>query len=56
MAEGIACEGGILSKSIDLLFRAVRASLCLPLAMTELGGKTARHTLMQGHGITELGS
>ena len=44
----------ILSKSMELLFRAVPPSLYLALAMTEPQEKAARHRLMQQHGISEL--
>lgn len=40
-------EGVILSKSMELLFRAVPPSMYLALAMTEPEEKTARHRLMQ---------
>ncbi|MFG0410054.1 conjugative transfer ATPase [Pseudomonas sp. FYR_11] len=52
--SGKYCEGVILSKSMELLFRAVPPSLYLALAMTEPEEKAARHTLMQQHGISEL--
>ncbi|WP_307941975.1 conjugative transfer ATPase [Pseudomonas mosselii] len=52
--SGKYCEGVILSKSMELLFRAVPPSLYLALAMTEPEEKAARHTLMQRHGISEL--
>ncbi|MFJ4346346.1 conjugative transfer ATPase [Pseudomonas sp. NPDC089401] len=52
--SGKYCEGVILSKSMELLFRAVPPSLYLALAMTEPEEKAARHTLMRQHGISEL--
>lgn len=52
--SGKYCEGVILSKSMELLFRAVPPSLYLALAMTEPEEKAERHTLMQQHGISEL--
>jgi len=51
---GKYCESVILSKSMELLFRAVPPSLYLALAMTEPEEKSARHSLMQQHGISEL--
>jgi conjugative transfer ATPase len=47
-------EGVILSKSMEVLFRAVPPSLYLALAMTEPEEKHARYQLMQQHGISEL--
>lgn len=47
-------EGVILSKSMEVLFRAVPPSLYLALAMTESEEKNARFRLMQQHGLTEL--
>ena len=47
-------EGVILSKSMELLFRAVPPSLYLALAMTEPEEKAERFQLMQQHGISEL--
>ncbi|MFJ4443334.1 conjugative transfer ATPase [Pseudomonas sp. NPDC089422] len=52
--SGKYCEGVILSKSMELLFRAVPPSLYLALAMTEPEEKAARHTLMQQYGTSEL--
>lgn len=47
-------EGVILSKSMELLFRAVPPSLYLALAMTEPEEKAERYQLMQQLGISEL--
>ena len=47
-------EGVILSRSMELLFRAVPPSLYLALAMTEPEEKAERFQLMQEHGISEL--
>lgn len=47
-------EGIILSKSMELLFRAVPPSLYLALAMTEPEEKAERYQLMQQYGISEL--
>ena len=47
-------EGVILSKSMEVLFRAVPPSLYLAMAMTEPEEKHQRHQLMQAHGISEL--
>lgn len=47
-------EGVILSRSMELLFRAVPPSLYLSLAMTEADEKAERFELMQEHGIGEL--
>lgn len=47
-------EGVILSKSMELLFRAVPPSLYLALAMTEPEEKAERYELMQQFGISEL--
>lgn len=47
-------EGVILSKSTEVLFRAVPPSLTLALAMTDLEEKSERYQLMQENGITEL--
>ena len=47
-------EGVILSKSMEVLFRAVPPSLYLAMAMTEPEEKNQRHELMQAHGISEL--
>ncbi|MCK3840065.1 conjugative transfer ATPase [Pseudomonas sp. NCIMB 10586] len=51
---GKFCEGVILSKSMEVLFRAVPPSLHLALAMTEAEEKAARFGLMREYGITEL--
>lgn len=47
-------EGVILSRSMEVLFRAVPPSLYLAMAMTEPEEKNERHRLMQTHGISEL--
>ncbi|ONH50895.1 conjugative transfer ATPase, PFL_4706 family [Pseudomonas cedrina] len=47
-------EGVILSKSMEVLFRAVPPSLYLALAMTEPEEKHRRHQLMQQMDIDEL--
>lgn len=47
-------EGVILSKSMELLFRAVPPSLYLAMAMTEPEEKAERFALMQQHSINEL--
>lgn len=47
-------EGVILSKSMEVLFRAVPPSLYLALAQTEPEEKAERYTLMQQHGFSEL--
>ncbi|EXF93736.1 conjugal transfer protein [Pseudomonas fluorescens HK44] len=47
-------EGVILSKSMEVLFRAVPPSLYLAMAMTEPEEKAQRFQLMQQHGISEL--
>ncbi|MDR6609056.1 conjugative transfer ATPase [Pseudomonas synxantha] len=51
---GKYCEGVVLSKSMEALFRAVPPSLYLAMAMTEPEEKAARFNLMQEHGISEL--
>lgn len=52
--SGKYCEGVILSKSMEVLFRAVPPSLHLAMAMTEPEEKAARFALMREHGISEL--
>ncbi|CAI07468.1 conserved hypothetical protein [Aromatoleum aromaticum EbN1] len=47
-------EGVILSKSMEVLFRAVPPSLYLALAQTEPEEKAERYQLMQQYGISEL--
>lgn len=47
-------EGVVLSKSMEVLFRAVPPSVYLALAMTESEEKNERYRLMQQHGLTEL--
>lgn len=51
---GKYCEGVVLSKSMEALFRAVPPSLYLAMAMTEPEEKAARFKLMQEHGVSEL--
>ncbi|MEK1834012.1 MAG: conjugative transfer ATPase, partial [Pseudomonas sp.] len=51
---GKYCEGVVLSKSMEALFRAVPPSLYLAMAMTEPEEKATRFKLMQEHGISEL--
>lgn len=52
--SGKYCEGVVLSKSMEALFRAVPPSLYLAMAMTEPEEKAARFKLMQEFGISEL--
>ncbi|MBN3849442.1 conjugative transfer ATPase [Paraburkholderia sp. Ac-20342] len=52
--SGKYTEGVILSKSMEVLFRAVPPSLYLAMAMTEPEEKAERYRLMQEHGISEL--
>lgn len=52
--SGKYTEGVILSKSMEVLFRAVPPSLYLALAMTEPEEKNERYQLMQQHVISEL--
>ncbi len=52
--SGKFSEGVILSKSMEVLFRAVPPSLYLAMAMTEPEEKNERYQLMQQHGISEL--
>ncbi|MGK8436776.1 conjugative transfer ATPase [Ectopseudomonas hydrolytica] len=52
--SGKFSEGVILSRSMELLFRAVPPSLYLALAQTEPEEKAERYRLMQLHGIDEL--
>ncbi|MDT4827490.1 conjugative transfer ATPase [compost metagenome] len=47
-------EGVILSRSMELLFRAVPPSLYLALAQTEPEEKAERFQLMQAYGLSEL--
>ncbi|PXV59723.1 conjugative transfer ATPase, PFL_4706 family [Dyella jiangningensis] len=51
---GSFSEGVILSKSMEVLFRAVPPSLYLALAQTEPEEKAERFQLMRQHGIGEL--
>jgi hypothetical protein len=52
--SGKFTEGVILSKSMELLFRAVPPSLYLALAQTEPEEKAERYQLMRELGIGEL--
>lgn len=52
--SGKFTEGVILSKSMEVLFRAVPPSLYLAMAMTEPEEKNERYELMKQHGISEL--
>jgi hypothetical protein len=52
--SGKFTEGVILSKSTEVLFRAVPPSLYLAMAMTEPEEKAERFRLMNEHGIREL--
>lgn len=52
--SGKFSEGVILSKSMEVLFRAVPPSLNLALAMTEGDEKAERYALMKRHQIGEL--
>ncbi len=52
--SGKFSEGVILSKSMEVLFRAVPPSLYLALAQTEPEEKAERYRLMQQFGINEL--
>ncbi|HBO0859746.1 conjugative transfer ATPase [Pseudomonas aeruginosa] len=52
--SGKFSEGVILSKSMEVLFRAVPPSLYLALAQTEPEEKAERYQLMRQFGITEL--
>lgn len=53
-APGQYTEGVVLSKKLEVLFRAVPPSLYLALAMTEPEEKAERWRLMQEHGCSEL--
>ncbi|MGY2224409.1 conjugative transfer ATPase [Pseudomonas gingeri] len=52
--SGKFTEGVILSKSMEVLFRAVPPSLYLTMAMTEPEEKAERFELMKARGISEL--
>lgn len=52
--SGKFTEGVILSKSTEVLFRAVPPSLYLAMAMTEPEEKAERFRLMSEHGVCEL--
>jgi conjugative transfer ATPase len=54
--SGKYTEGVILSKSMEVLFRAVPPSLYLALAMTEPEEKKQRYDIMQATGVDELGA
>ncbi|MDR2786934.1 MAG: conjugative transfer ATPase, partial [Candidatus Accumulibacter sp.] len=52
--SGKFTEGVVLSRSMEILFRAVPPSLYLALAQTEPEEKAERYRLMQEYGIGEL--
>lgn len=52
--SGKYTEGVLLSKSMEVLFRAVPPSLYLALAMTESEKKKERYDIMQSQGVSEL--
>jgi len=52
--NGKFTEGVVLSKSMEMLFRAVPPSLYLALAMTEPDEKKQRYDVMQAKGCDEL--
>lgn len=52
--SGKYTEGVVLSKSMEVLFRAVPPSLYLAMAMTEPEEKNERYQLMKQHNISEL--
>ena len=52
--SGKYTEGVLLSKSMEVLFRAVPPSLYLALAMTEPEEKKERYDVMQSLGLNEL--
>lgn len=52
--SGKYTEGVVLSKSMEMLFRAVPPSLHLALAMTEPEEKKQRFDIMQSTGLNEL--
>lgn len=52
--SGKFTEGVVLSKRVEVLFRAVPPSLYLALAQTEPEEKAERYQLMKQHGIGEL--
>ncbi|MFJ5299194.1 conjugative transfer ATPase [Pseudomonas sp. NPDC088368] len=54
--SGKYTEGVVLSKSMEVLFRAVPPSLYLALAMTEPEEKKHRYDLMQSLAVDELGA
>lgn len=54
--SGKFTEGVVLSKSMEVLFRAVPPSLYLALAMTEPEEKKQRYDLMQSLKVDELGA
>jgi conjugative transfer ATPase len=54
--SGAYTEGVVLSKSMEILFRAVPPSLFLALAMTEPEEKAERAQLMEELGTDELGA
>jgi hypothetical protein len=52
--SGKYSEGVVLSKSMEVLFRAVPPSLALALAMTEPEEKAERARIMRKHNCSEL--
>lgn len=52
--SGKYTEGVLLSKSMEVLFRAVPPSLYLALAMTESEEKKERYDIMQSQGVSEI--
>jgi hypothetical protein len=52
--SGKFSEGVVLSKSMEVLFRAVLPSINLALAMTDPEEKNERYKLMMKHGLAEL--
>jgi conjugative transfer ATPase len=52
--SGKFSEGVVLSKSMEVLFRAVLPSINLALAMTDPEEKNERYKLMMKHGLGEL--
>jgi len=52
--SGKFSEGVVLSKSMEVLFRAVLPSINLALAMTDPEEKNERYKLMIKHGLGEL--
>lgn len=52
--SGDYTEGVVLSRKLEVLFRAVQPSLYLALGMTEKEEKQQRHALMEKYGCSEL--